>query len=303
MQSTKVLIIRGFRVMVTIIALVAIQFCGKEGSSGLSPEQKEAIAEAFAYAALSSSTGTVSPQSISLKEQGLLKPLVNCTPDKLTPPYNCPGGGNIYFTINLSCNGPSGCCASQNPCSKDSISINGMGTTSYNSCTTVSSGGDHVVVNGSLTATITSTAEFTCDGIVTASVKVSLTGMPSITVNGKEVCKGDVFITATATVSATMSVSVSGTVCGENIYNTINYGCLVKCADNSCCYSGTYCSTCSDGCIPVGGDDCCNGKYCKPGWTCCSSCYNGGPGCQLGSASLNGLDFIPAMPSFEAVNQ
>lgn len=265
------------------IALLLPYCGGSKGSSGLSSTQLDAIAEAFAFSALSTGSGASQPSSLDSLS---LNPLANCTPQQLTPPYNCPGGGNIYFTIDLNCSGPSGCCWAQpDPtCSKDSISVNGMGSTLYNSCTTTSSGGDHIVINGTLTTTITSNAEFTCAGAVTVNVTVSLTGMPSITVNGKEVCKGDIFITAKASYSSTISASVTGTVCGETINSTFNYGCAVDCPDG-CCPNGTICPTCSTGyCIyaayPV---DCCNGKSCPQGWTC----VNNGNSCQLPTSILD----------------
>lgn len=257
------------RVFAILLLVSVFPMCAKD-EGGLTQDQLDAIGEAFAFSALSSGGGAVSPTSAPLLNNFALTPLSTCSPDTLTPPYNCPAGGNIYFTINLNCSGPSGCCAQQNPCSKDTMSINGMGSTLYNSCTIMSKGGDRVVINGTITATLTSTAEISCPSIITVNVKITLTGMPSITVNGKEVCKGDVFLTATATYSGVISTTISGTVCGQSIYNTYNYGCAVKCADGDCCPSGSYCGTCTaNACFSVAYPvDCCNGYACPSGTKC-----------------------------------
>ncbi len=256
---------------VLLMLAVLLPVCGKYGGGGgLTQDQLDAIGEAFAFSALSSAGGAVSPTSIPLLNNFALTPLVNCTPDTLTPPYNCPAGGNIYFTINLSCSGPSGCCAQQNLCKKDTMSINGMGSTLYNSCAIRSKAGDSVVINGTITATLTSTAEISCPSIVTVDVKITLTGMPSITVNGREVCKGDIFLTATAHYGGSIYTTISGTVCGQSIYNTYNYGCAVKCPDGSCCPNGSYCGTCTpDACFSIAYPvDCCNGYACLQGTKC-----------------------------------
>jgi hypothetical protein len=271
-----------------------LSYCGKGDKGGLSSAQLDAIGEAFAFTALSAGGGAISPSAVSsLNELGLASS-ANCSPDQLTPPYNCPGGGNIYYTINLNCAGPSGCCAQQNPCSKDSMSISGMGSTLYNSCTVSSSAGDHVVINGTITTTITSTAEITCPSIITVNVKVTMTGMRSITVNGREVCKGDVFLTATAYYGRSIYTTISGTVCGYDIYQTYNYGCTVKCSNGSCCPTGSYCGTCTpDSCFSVAYPvDCCNGYAC-PGGTQCVQ-VGGDTKCQW-TTSLNEFFAIPGL--------
>lgn len=270
---------------------VSLSYCGKESKGGLTSDQLNAIGEAFAFTALSAGGGAVNPSS--LNELGL-SPSANCTPDKLTPPYNCPAGGNIYFTVNLNCTWPSDCCAQQNPCSKDTMSINGMGSANYNSCTVISSAGDHVVINGTITTTITSTATISCPSYITVDVKVSITGMPSITVNGKEVCNGDIFLTATARYDTAISTTISGSVCGQNIYQTYNYGCVVKCAGGGCCPGGSYCGTCTpDSCFSVAYPvDCCNGYAC-PGGTKCVQ-VGGETKCQW-TTSLNELFAVPGL--------
>lgn len=282
------------RTFLFLTMAILLSYCGKDSKGGLTSEQLNAIGEVFAFSALSSGGGTVNPSSLSSLNELGLSPLANCSPDTLTPPYNCPGGGNIYFTINLNCSGPSGCCADQNPCSKDSMSINGMGTATYNSCTQTTSSGDHVVVNGSLTTTITSSAEITCPSIIVVNVKVSITGMPSITVNGREVCKGDVFLTATARYAGTISTTISGSVCGYDIYQTYNYGCVVECGNGSCCPGGSYCGTCTpDSCFSVAYPvDCCNGYACPAGTSCVQN--DGKTMCQL-KTSLNDFFAVPGI--------
>jgi len=279
---------------------------GGAASSGLSSSQQKAIAEAFSFSALSSAGGSASgaphimpaPQiklqpvkavlspadieelmftlannganaSLGSKGAALLAPNA-CQSSSLVPPYNCPGGGNIYYTINLNCTMPTGCCADNNPCSSDSMSINGQGSVIYNSCKVRSSDGDSVLINGTLTATLTSNATMVCGGAVTANAKVTITGQPTITVNGVDACHGDVFITANASYNTSISASVSGSICGQNIYETFNKGCAVSCGSNSCCSLGTVCSTCSSpGCFKAAYTvDCCNGTACPTGTRC-----------------------------------
>lgn len=276
-------------------------------SGGLSSSQQQAIAEAFSFSALSSAGGTASgaphimpapllklqpvgavPSTAELSE--LLFAAANnsadslqggkgaasyaagaCPSSNLTPPYNCPGGGNVYYTINLNCVMPTGCCGNNPPCTQDTMSINGMGSLIYNNCKTTSSTGESVLINGTLTATLTSNATVQCGGSVVANAKVTITGMPTISVNGADVCHGDVFITANASYSTNIYASVSGTVCGHSIYETFDKGCAVTCGSGSCCALGTVCSTCSSPATCFGAAypvDCCNSKACPSGYRC-----------------------------------
>lgn len=191
-----------------------------------------------------------------------------CQPERLVPPEACPGGGNIYFTLNLSCSGPTGCCANENPCSKDSVHVGGQGKVLYNNCVTTNAEGDRILINGSIQIGLTADGDFTCHGITSAKAQVTLNGMPSIRVNGVERCHGTVFLNATATVNTSQVTTVNGRVCGVPVGRVYNDGCVVSCANNMCCPGGSQCSTCSNGCVPVGFVDCCNGKYCNPGTRC-----------------------------------
>jgi hypothetical protein len=279
------------------LLILTMAGCGSSGSGGGGPfstDQLNALAQLFATSANSASTMTVS--SYSPLKVNSLSPLSSCGPSTLIPPTSCSGGGDIYYTINMNCTMPSGCCSANPPCSQDSMSINGQGSINYNSCAeTITTTGDHLMINGTINMGLTSNATIQCGGAVDVDVTVTFTGMPTISVNGKDVCHGDIFITAKGHSGASNYTSVSGTICGQRIYENYNYGCSVTCADKSCCYAGSYCSTCyANACIPTGAVDCCNGYNCPSGTTCVQS--SGKTMCQL---SL--VNFGVAMPSFEAV--
>jgi hypothetical protein len=287
--------------MSAVFMVLTMAGCGSSGSSGggsggpFNSEQLSALAQMFASTA--NTTLTMGTSSYAPVKINGLHPLSSCGPSTLIPPTNCPGGGNIYYTLNMNCTMPSGCCSNNSPCPQDSMSINGQGSINYNSCAeTITTTGDHLMINGTITMGLTSKATIQCGGAVDVDVTVTFTGMPTISVNGKDVCHGDIFITAKGHAGASNYTSVSGTICGQHLYEYYNYGCSVTCADKSCCYAGTYCSTCyANACIPDGGVDCCNGNYCPAPYKTCNTSANT---CSL---SFNGLDFIPAMPSFEAV--
>ncbi len=283
------------------LLMMAISGCGGSGGGGggggsgpFSSDQLSALAQIFASSANSASTMTVS--SYSPLKTNNLSPLSSCGPSTLIPPYSCPSSGNIYYTLTMDCTMPSGCCANKPPCSSDSMSINGSGSINYNSCAqTITTTGDHIMINGIIHMALTSNATMQCGGAVDVDVTVTFTGIPTISVNGHDVCHGDIFITAKGHAGASNYVSVSGTVCGQRIYEYDNNGCAVTCADKSCCYTGTTCDICGStnyGCIPAGAVSCCNGKYCPAPYKTCNASANT---CSL---SFNGLDFIPAMPSF-----
>jgi len=153
--------------------------------------------------------------------------------------------------------------------------------------------GDRVVVHGTITATITSTAEISCPSIITANVKVTITGMPSVIVNGKEVCKGNVFLTATSRYAGSIYTTISGSVCGYDMNRTYNYGCAVKCSNGNCCPNGSYCGTCTpDACFsvvyPV---DCCNHYACPGG----SQCVQEGGETKCRWTTTSSLSLFPAL--------
>ncbi|MGC8756807.1 MAG: hypothetical protein ACP5QW_09855, partial [bacterium] len=286
--------------ILTILIVITMTGCGSSGSkSGGGPftsEQISALAQIFASSA--TSAATMSTTSYSQFKITNLNSLSSCGPNTLIPPTSCPGGGNIYYTINMNCTMPSGCCSANPPCSQDSMSITGQGSTNYNSCAeTITTTGDHIMINGTINMGLTSKATMQCGGAVDVDVTVTFTGMPTISVNGHDVCHGDIFITAKGHAGASNYVSVSGTICGQSVYEYYNQGCAVTCADKSCCYAGTYCSTCyANACIPVGNVDCCNGYNCPSGTTCVQS--GGKTMCQY---SL--VNFGTAIPSFDLTNQ
>lgn len=302
-KNKKVNIMMGKMFSIAIgILLLAIELtgCGTSGSSGssgpFSSDQLSALAQIFASSA--TSAATMSPTSFSHLKIKNLNPLSSCGPNTLIPPTSCPAGGNIYYTLNMNCTMPTGCCAANPPCSQDSMSINGQGSINYNSCAqTITTTGDHIMINGTITMGLTSKATIQCGGAADVDVTITFTGMPTISVNGHDVCHGDIFVKATGHAGASNYVSVSGTVCGQNLYKYINQGCSVTCADKSCCYAGTYCSNCyANSCIPEGNVDCCNGYNCPAGTTCVQS--GGKTMCQY---SL--VNFGSAIPSFDLKNQ
>ncbi len=256
-----------------IMALGVLFSCGDRGAL-ISEPQFDIIGEMFATLALSPGSSAIgnNAQSVPLLEARGINPLENCSPQKLIPPSNCGESGNIYTTINLTCSGPSGCCGADPPCEKDTMSIEGTGSTVFNTCTTSTAEGDRVVIDGTIYTTLTVDTAFTCSGIVSAQSKVTLTGRPSFRVNGREVCNGDIFITVTAFVGSSVYVIVSGNICDQYFYRKYDYGCSVDCG-SYCCPSGAVCATCTSGeaCFaaiyPV---DCCNGYACPAGTTCTS---------------------------------
>jgi hypothetical protein len=265
----------------TALALLAVSSnCSGGGDAGpkLSGEQLDAIAEAFAFSAKSAVGMDMTASSsafLSSPDGALLAyrkyPVARSKAQRLIPPYSCPSGGDIYFTSNVDFTDLSGCCGNDPPCSQDSLSAAGQSDIIYNSCAVHGQGGDSVVVSGSLKVDVIVNAIVYCPSTVTVGVTVTLTGMPRIGVNGKDVCKGDIFLTVRGYSESSIWTSISGTVCGQHIYKTFEYGCAVTCADNSCCAVGEECSTnCpTTSCVPAGGVDCCNGKYCEPPYTAC----------------------------------
>ncbi len=260
---------------------------GGDDTNLLTSDQKQVIAEAFSYVALSSAGGNVTSSASHLIPNTMFSTNPfnsndtwgSCTPDQLTPPYNCPAGGNVYFTINLNCDWPTGCCANDPPCSKDSMAVNGMGSVIYNNCKMISEEGASVLINGTITMTLTSSAQMDCGGSVSASAKATLTGMPTISVNGRDVCRGNISITANAWYHTSIGASVSGTICGQPIFNTIDQGCANDCGD-FCCFIGNECGLCSGGCFNAGYTvDCCNGYACQTGFSCVN--VGGETKCQL----------------------
>ncbi len=283
------------------MVLITIASCGSSGGGGgslFTGDQANALAQMFATSANSALTLSTSSFRPTRLQTGNLGTLASCGPSTLIPSTNCPGGGDIYYTLNMDCTIPSGCCYQQTPCSQDSMSISGSGSITYNSCAeTITSTGDHIMVNGTLHMVMTSQATISCPGAIDVDVTVTFTGTPSISVNGHEVCNGDIFITAKGHSGASNYASVSGTVCGQRIAETYDYGCAVACPGNACCYAGTYCSTCySGGCVPTGHMDCCNGYNCPTGTQC--SCTT--QGCNLSCTSFL-VNFSAVVPSFDAL--
>ena len=299
MITNKKLQKRSVIYLAVMSAFLLTVFTGCGGSGGgsggpFNPNQLNALAQIFASS--TNSAAAMSTTSYTSLKTNNLSPLSSCGPSTLIPPTSCPGSGNIYYTLNMNCTMPTGCCAANPPCSQDSMSISGQGSINYNSCAeTITTTGDHIMINGPINMGLTSNATMQCGGAVDVDVTVTFTGTPTISVNGKDVCHGDIFITAKGHTGASSYTSVSGTICGQRLYENYNYGCAVTCADKSCCYAGTYCSKCyANACIPAGAVDCCNGYNCPSGTKCDTS--SGKTLCQL---SL--VDFGIAMPSFEAV--
>jgi hypothetical protein len=200
-----------------------------------------------------------------------------CQPDKLVPPQNCADGGNIYTTINLRCSEPSGCCANDPPCEADEVNLAGQFGTVYNSCR-IKSDGHSIVLNGSLTGNLTSEFIAQCSGLATASLKFVYVGRPSITVDGREACPGGINLTLQAFVGASITITMSGSVCEWPIQAVYDEGCLQTCADGHCCPAGAVCGTVSEGaCFAPGYTvDCGGGRACPTGTTC----VDGGEQCS-----------------------
>jgi hypothetical protein len=153
----------------------------------------------------------------------------SCSPQSLLPPTNCPSGGNIYYTINTTCNELTGCCYTlPNPsCSNDTFFVGGQGSAFFNSCSEKSDEGEIVMISGTIYEQLTVNEDLACSsGVITLNIKMTLTGIPTMTANGRTLCQGDIFITTNATSSSATgktNISVSGSICGQNIYQVFNY--------------------------------------------------------------------------------
>ncbi len=267
-------------VTVVLLALLLLlpAACGTEEpetSQGLSHAQQRTLLELFALPARHS--GEHAGEGASSAPPYRTSTTVNCTPQELMPPIDCPAGGNIYFTVNLMCEGPSLCCGNEPPCRQDTFSIEGLGTTTYNNCTAVSDEGDRMVVNGSLHIGVESETAFTCSGVYDSETVVRITGIPSVQMNGREACPGNVSLEARASLDYEAVTTIKGRVCGVDVNELYADGCVVACGSGSCCQGGSYCSTCGTGCVPEGYVDCCNGKHCPPG----TRCTDDGQACML----------------------
>jgi hypothetical protein len=253
--------------------------CGDEEPepkpAALSYEQRRTLLDLFAMPA--KIVGDNSGETATSAPPYQASSTVNCTPQQLMPPRDCPAGGNIYFTINLGCTGPSLCCGNEPPCQEDNFSISGLGTAIYNNCTAVSENGDRVVVNGSLHIGVDSDTKLTCEGVYDSETVVRVNGIPSVRVNGREACPGTVNLEARAKYEYEAVTTVKGSACGASINEIYAEGCIVACGSGSCCPGGSYCSSSGSGCVPNGYVDCGNGKHCPPG----SQCTADGQNCQL----------------------
>lgn len=254
------------------VALVPLAACSSAQDQGLSAADAESLVDLFVADARGSTTaasGTLSAQSGGGADSGgSLHVLTNCTPTRLSPPTACDGGGNIYTTVDQSCTDPSGCCGNlQNRCAADHVGINGIGKFYYNGCRS----NDRVTVDGSLNWTDVLNVTVPCDGAATGSLKITWNGIPSVRVDGKEVCNGTVFVTATIQIGTTISGSISGTICGVPVSRALSFGCVVDCGGSRCCSAGTYCSKCGGGCFSNAyPNECCDGsgKACPSGLRC-----------------------------------
>ncbi len=258
--------------------LIVAAGCGAEEPEpepGLSAAQRRSLLSLFALQArdMGDQAGDGSAAAAPYRASTT----VNCTPQELTPPTDCPDGGNIYYTIDLGCTGPSLCCGQEPPCTEDLFSIAGLGTVLYNNCTVIDDQGGRIVVNGSLHVGIDSDTRFTCSGVYDSETVVRVNGMPTVQHNGREVCPGLVTLEARATLGYEVVTTVKGTVCGVEVSELYAEGCMVTCGDGACCPGGTTCSTCVSGCVPEGHVDCCNGKHCPPG----TQCTPDGQACML----------------------
>lgn len=197
----------------------------------------------------------------------------------MIPPIPCADGGNIYTTINLRCNEPSGCCADDPPCEADEVTLGGQIGTVFNNCRTVTEDGHVIVMNGSITGTLTSEAVLQCSGFSTISMKLVHLGRPSITIDGRESCPGTIHLTTQAFVGSEITITVSGEVCEWPVNLIFDDGCVQTCADGHCCPAAAACGTASEGaCFRPGYTvDCGNGRACPTG----STCVDNGENCQF----------------------
>lgn len=201
-----------------------------------------------------------------------------CQPDKLIPVTPCADGGNIYTTINLRCNEPSGCCGNDPPCEQDEMTLAGQIGTTFNSCR-FSANGHRIEIHGTIHGNLTSEAVIQCAGFATVSLKVVYVGLPSIKIDGRETCPGTINLTTQAFVGSKITVLVSGQVCDWPVSLTFDDGCVQTCDSGHCCPAGAACGTTSDGaCFRPGYTvDCGNNRACPTGTTC----INNGEKCQF----------------------
>jgi hypothetical protein len=242
-------------------------------SEGLSDDDAQTLVDLFvadARASSRSASSSLRAQSIGVGQAdlgGRLHVLANCTPTQLTPPTPCAAGGNIYTTIDQSCTMPTGCCAAQSPCAADHAAVNGLGKFYYNACRPSS----RVTVDGSINWTEVMTLDVPCNGAATGTLKITWNGLPSMKVDGREVCDGTIFVTATLHIGATISGTLTGSICGHQVSRGLNFGCVVDCGGGACCGAGSYCSKCGGGCFSSAyPNECCDGsnKACPAGLRC-----------------------------------
>jgi hypothetical protein len=189
-----------------------------------------------------------------------------CSPQHLSPPQACASAGNIYTTINMTCPDASAaqCCAGNPPCPKWTTSFNGQSKTLYNGCKP----SPDVSFDGTLNGTLTAHIESGCAGAPAIDMTYNINGSLSVRVNGRDVCPDGIFLTFRAFYYANWVWSLSGNVCGHQVFVTAQTQPAVQC-NGFGCPQGTFCGKCNQTCWQQGWVDCCDGA-CPPGTHCVS---------------------------------
>ncbi len=268
-SHVRTVAVAGF--LLVAIGCIPSMDAGATGSSPsqLGPSDLDALAQMFANGSvgsrgLSGAVGSAAfggaGDDLHLQTGGI----TSWSPQALGPTEACSGGGSVHSAVNCMLSTPSGCCGANPPCQQDSASVQIQGGTFYNGCVEGS-----VTMDGSLTLGATGQVIATCAGLVTGEFDVTLSGAPSIRVNGVEVCSGPVLASVHVQIGGAIVVTVSGSACGEHFSGQYSMGCAVDCGGKGCCPQGSTCSACSNSCVPVAYPvDCCDGYSCPAGTTC-----------------------------------
>lgn len=228
----------------------------------LSQDEADTIAKMMFAELKSNDVGSVEPKSFGF-DTGV-HANASCSPQHLTPPQACATAGNIYTTINMTCPDASEaqCCAAKPPCAKWTAHFSGQSKTLYNGCKP----SPRVTFDGSLNGNLTGTIEGGCAGAAAADMTYSVNGSLAVRVDGRDACPQGLFLTFRVFIYDHSIWSLSGNICGRQVFLTESTPPAVQC-NGFGCPKGTFCGKCNNACWSTGWEDCCDGA-CPPGSHC-----------------------------------